>query len=151
MRALKDQTRHFSQCDLFCCKSLAAFPRGAARASAFPLPVPLFRRRRPSRRNPGGDAKGILRGMAEKGWALDGFKGLTLLRGHFDVRTGTAHLKTYTEVGSPPSIKNFHEVLPKISAWEVKLGNLKGSYQEELSNRMKMVILVLKHSTGYIF
>ena len=89
-----------------------------------------------------GDAKGILRGMAEKGWALDGFKGLMLLRGLYDVRTGATLLKNYTEVVSPPGIRSVHDVVSKINNWEGKLGNLKENYQEDLSNRMRMAILV---------
>ena len=33
-------------------------------------------------------------------------------------------------------------MVSKINNWEVKLGNLKENYQEELSNRMRMAILV---------
>ena len=74
--------------------------------------------------------------MAEKGWDQDGFKGLMLLRGTYDVRTGATLLQTYTEVVSPPSIRSVHDVVPKLNAWEVKLGNLRENYQEELSNRL---------------
>ena len=69
--------------------------------------------------------------MAEKGWPLDGLKGLMLLRGLYDVKTGATLLKSYTEVVSPPGIRSVHDVVSKINNWEVKLGNFKEAYQEE--------------------
>ena len=65
-----------------------------------------------------------------------------LLRGLYDVKTGATLLKSYTEVVSPPGIKSVHDVVSKINNWEVKLGNLKENYQGELSNGLRMAILV---------
>ena len=65
-----------------------------------------------------------------------------LLKGLYDVQTGATLLKNFTEVVAPPGIKNVHEAVSKIYNWEVKLGNHKENYQEELSNRLRLAILV---------
>ena len=89
-----------------------------------------------------GEAKGILKGMLDSGMASDGFKALVILRRRFDAITTGILLQAYLEVVAPSGIKNSGEVISGIHKWEAKEALLRSRFEEVMSDKLKLAIVL---------
>ena len=89
-----------------------------------------------------GEAKCVVRGIAEKGWESDGFLALAALQARFDANTAASLLQCVMEAVNPPTLKQHQGILKGITEWEVRVDSLKMKHDEEISVPIKIAILV---------
>ena len=88
-----------------------------------------------------GEAKNVLKGMFDSGGTGDGFKGMMLLEKRFDATTSASLLQAYLEVITPKPLKA-SEIVVGIGKWENKVCGLRSRYQEDLTDKIKLSIMV---------
>ena len=89
-----------------------------------------------------GEAKGILKGMLDSRMPSDGFKALVILRRRFDAITTGSLLQAYLEVVAPSGMKNSGEVISGIHKWETKEALLRSRFEESMSDKLKIAIIL---------
>lgn len=78
-----------------------------------------------------GEAKSILKSMADGSMGLDGYKGVLLFHNRFDVKAPARLLKAFLDVVKPNSIKNISEVVQGMHSRESKVAHVGSSYGEK--------------------
>ena len=89
-----------------------------------------------------GEAKGVVKGIVDRGGNQDGYKALALLAHRYDAHTTANLLRSFMDVASPSAIKGSQGLVKGVHHWEARVGILKSKFGEELSNGIKMAILV---------
>ena len=89
-----------------------------------------------------GEAKGVVKGIVDRGYGQDGFKALVELGRRYDTTTATSLLHSYLEVVNPPPIKTEGEVVVGVHKWESKVTALNRRYKEELGETLKVAIFI---------
>ena len=84
------------------------------------------------------EAKGVVKGIVDRGFVQDGFKALLDLNRRYDTPTAATLLQSYLEAVNPPAIKGMNEVISGIHKWESKVAVLRSRYDEDLKKNLKL-------------
>ena len=87
------------------------------------------------------DAQKLVRNEGLK-WARCGFKALRALAERYNPRSYMRRLRLLTGVIKPSEAKNMKDVQAAVEEWEAELQRLESEYTEELSESVKVAVLI---------
>ena len=80
--------------------------------------------------------------MEEGALPNDGFRAMLIYQGRYDITNTGTLLGSFAEVVSPPKCSGLGDVLQKLDIWETKVQRLSTRYNEELSDKLRMAIVI---------
>ena len=91
----------------------------------------------------GGEAKMIMKGVADSDNGLDGFKAIMIFGKRFDATTAASFLQMYLEVVTPPRSNQYKKWQRGYIKWDIKVFGLTARFIEEVKERLKLVVLMV--------
>ena len=89
-----------------------------------------------------GEPKNIVRSIVDAHSDQDGFRAILALNHRYDQRTTATLLQASLDVVGPPALKSVQDVLSGVPKWEGKIACLFNRHREELSDQMKLALLI---------